>query len=211
VADRGLCVRLHARDRRDVLAYWAAIWIAVRDELILTGHGGNLTGTSSKARACAGLGQTTAPVSCSASYAGIRCSVRCGDARPNDGRGRDRDVTIVLQMCCTASPSGSSCGGSSRFGLPIACLLGILIALLPKQLVYTQVDSVIAPVALLVRRADRYLQRASHDGSAPLWVFLLINAAFRRGSCFERCAGRLALVSSRSPAGAGAGSSSLSR
>ena len=39
------------------------------------------------------------------------------------------------------------------FGLPIATLVGVLIILLPKQVSQTEVDSIIAPISLIVLSA----------------------------------------------------------
>jgi hypothetical protein len=57
--------------------------------------------------------------------------------------------------------------------------VGILIALLPKQLLYTEVDSIVAPIALLVLSALLwYFASTDRVGPRPIPIFLLVNAAF---------------------------------
>jgi len=63
--------------------------------------------------------------------------------------------------------------------VPVACLLGVLITLLPKQLNYTQADSVIAPLAVLILSTLLLYFSSERGGApAPFSAFLLVNAAF---------------------------------
>jgi hypothetical protein len=61
----------------------------------------------------------------------------------------------------------------------MACLLGVLIVLLPKQLNSTEVDSIVAPIVLLVLSAIVVMLSTTPRGEAPpVRAWLLVNAAF---------------------------------
>jgi hypothetical protein len=161
---------------RDLRSIYAA-------ELVVAGSGGNLTGGPAEgAHLVRGLGQTIAP------------GVVQWHRMPGYGwfcalaaiLGRTTDVieiamiAVALQVVLYSATVGVFVAVARRvFGLPIACLVGILIALLPKQLLYTEVDSIVAPIALLVVSALLwYFASADRTGPTPLSTFLLVNAAF---------------------------------
>jgi hypothetical protein len=89
-------------------------------------------------------------------------------------------VAVVLQVLLYGAAVGIFVGVASRvFSAPTACLLGVLIVLLPKQVNYTEVDSVIAPIALLVLSAIIVMLSTTPAGEPPPFrAWLLVNAAF---------------------------------
>jgi hypothetical protein len=89
-------------------------------------------------------------------------------------------VVILLQVILYSVSVGTFVGVARRvFDLHVACLLGVLITLLPKQLNYTEVDSIIAPISLIVLSALVIYLANTHAGKqSPFRVFLLVNAAF---------------------------------
>jgi hypothetical protein len=61
----------------------------------------------------------------------------------------------------------------------VACLLGVLIVLLPKQVNNTEVDSIVAPIVLLVLSAIIVTLSSTRAGDPPpVHAWLLVNAAF---------------------------------
>jgi len=89
-------------------------------------------------------------------------------------------IVIVLQVLLYSVAVGVFVHTAQRLLTPwMAWLLGVLIALLPKQLGYTQVDSIIVPIALIVLAALAVHLAAAQDGrDAALKHFLLVNLAF---------------------------------
>ena len=144
--------------------------------------GGNVTaGLYEGARLAQGLGQTIAP------------GVAQWHRMPGYGwfcaaaavLGRTTDVieiamiVVLLQVLLYSVAVGLFVSvARPLFGLPIATLVGVLIILLPKQVSQTEVDSIIAPISLLVLSAlVVHLSQPSDGGGPPLRAFLLVNAA----------------------------------
>jgi hypothetical protein len=161
---------------RDIRAMYGA-------EIIRSGNNGNLTGGLFEgSRLVQGLGETTAPDTVAwhrmPGY-GLFCGLAALLGRTTDVV-EIAMVVIVLQVLFYASAAGVFVAVARRaFGVPVACLLGVLIVLLPKQVNYTEVDSIIAPIALLVLSAIIVMLSATPAGEAPpVRAWLLVNAAF---------------------------------
>jgi hypothetical protein len=152
-------------------------------ELIASRFNGNLTGGLYEgSRLVQGLGQTTEPGTVPwhrmPGY-GLFCALAAVVGHTTDVV-EIAMVVVVLQVILYASAIGVFVAVARRpFGVPVACLLGVLIALLPKQLNYTQADSVIASLALLVLSAVLiYLGSETSGAPASCSAFVLVNAAF---------------------------------
>lgn len=152
-------------------------------ELVESGANGNLTGNLYLgARLLQGLGATEPPGIVQwhrmPGY-GLFCGLAAAIGRTTDIV--EIAVTvIVLQVLLYSVSVGVFVAAASRIFAPwIACLLGVLVTLLPKQLNYTQVDSIIAPMALVVA-ATLFIHLAATRGGErpPFRTFLLVNAAF---------------------------------
>ena len=88
-------------------------------------------------------------------------------------------ATIVLQVLFYAVALGCLAWAAGLLWSPPAVfILGLLIAVLPKQLGYAQVDSIIAPIALLVMASLCLRIKASADGPVRLWVDVLVHSTF---------------------------------
>ena len=87
---------------------------------------------------------------------------------------------VVVQVVLYAVCVGVFVATAPRlFGVFLTYLIGTMIVLLPKQLHYTQVDSIIAPVSVLVGTAlIVYLAETDPDEAPSLGMFLLVNAPF---------------------------------
>ncbi len=152
-------------------------------ELIASRFNGNLTGGLYEgSRLVQGLGQTTEPGMVPwhrmPGY-GLFCALAAVVGRTTDVV-EIAMVVVVLQVMLYAAAVGVFVAVARRsFGTPVACLLGVLITLLPKQLNYAQADSLIAPCSLLVLSALLvYLGAEREDRAAPFGAFVLVNAAF---------------------------------
>ncbi|MGH9143702.1 MAG: hypothetical protein ACRD2I_21410, partial [Vicinamibacterales bacterium] len=164
--------------------YWSSdIRAMYGAELVASRFNGNLTGGLYEgSRLVQGLGQTTEPGTVPwhrmPGY-GLFCAFAAVLGRTTDVV-EIAMVVVVLQVLLYAVAVGVFVGVARRpFGVPVACLLGVLIMLLPKQLNYTQADSIIAPVSLLLLSALLvYLGSETSGAPAPLGAFVLVNAAF---------------------------------
>ncbi len=153
------------------------------EELVRSGSGGNLTGGIYEGpRLVQGLGDTIDQgIVQWHRMPGTGCSPRSAAFL-----GRTTDVVeiamlvIVLQVLVYGVAVGVFVGVARRtFGVPMASLLGVLITLMPKQLNYTEVDSIIAPISLLLLSALLLHLAAERDGTpAPFRTFVVVNLAF---------------------------------
>jgi len=152
-------------------------------ELVESGANGNLTGNLYEgARLLQGLGATEPPGIVQwhrmPGY-GLFCGLAAAIGRTTDVVEIAMTV-IILQVLLYSVSVGAFVAAAGRLFAPwMACLLGMLVTLLPKQLNYTQVDSIIAPIALVVA-ATLLIHLAATRGGArpPLRTFSLANAAF---------------------------------
>jgi hypothetical protein len=152
-------------------------------ELVHSGANGNLTGGLYEgSRIRQGLGQTTEPDTVSwhrmPGY-GLLCAFAALIGRTTDVV-EIAMVVIVLQVLLYGAAVGIFVAAARRmFGVPMACLLGVLMVLLPKQVNYTEVDSIIAPICLLVLSAVVALMSTTSIREPPaVRAWLLLNAAF---------------------------------
>jgi hypothetical protein len=152
-------------------------------ELIASGFNGNLTGGLYEgSRLVQGLGQTTEPHTVPwhrmPGY-GLFCALAAVIGQTTDVV-EIAMVVVVLQVILYAAAVGVFVAVARRpFGVPVACLLGVLITLLPKQLNYTQADTIIASLALLVLSALLiYLGSETSSAPAPFSAFVLVNVSF---------------------------------
>ena len=152
-------------------------------ELIFSGPGTNLTGGLQEAsRLVQGLGQTIAPGFVQwhrmPGY-GLFCTLAALLFQTKD-LVEIAMAAIVLQVILFSVAVGIFVGVARRvFGVRMACLLGVLMTLLPKQLSYTAVDSIVAPISLLVLAALLVYQANTRTGEPPpFWTFLLVQVAF---------------------------------
>lgn len=180
-----LCVAVCVIDLGTMFSpYWSRdIRSMYGAELIASGFNGNLTGGLYEgSRLVQGLGQTTEPGTVPwhrmPGY-GWFCALAAVLGRTTDVV-QIAMVVVVLQVILYAVAIGVFVGVARRaFGVPVAGLLGMMITLLPKQLNYTQADSVIASVSLLVLSALLvYVASENSHGSAPFRAFVLVNGAF---------------------------------
>ena len=147
------------------------------------GGTGNLTGGLYEgSRIIQGLGQTVPPGIVPwhrmPGY-GLFCAVAAAVGRTTDVIDIAM-VAIALQVVLYSVTVGLFVLAAQRVFQPwMAWLLGLLIALLPKQLGNTQVDSIIAPMSLLVLTTLLvYLAQQNDEGQARFRTFLLVNGAF---------------------------------
>ena len=162
---------------RDLRSVYAA-------ELVHSGSDGNLTGGLYEgSRIVQGLGQTVPPGIVQwhrmPGY-GLFCALAAAVGRTTDVIDIAM-VVIALQVVMYSVAVGLFVFVAQRvFTSWLAWLLGVSIALLPKQVAYTQVDSIIAPISLLVLAALLvHLSGKSNDGhSTKFRTFLLVNGAF---------------------------------
>jgi hypothetical protein len=152
-------------------------------ELIRSGNNGNLTGGLYEgSRLVQGLGETTAPGVVAwhrmPGY-GLWCGLAALIGRTTDVV-EIAMVVILLQVLLYGAAVGIFVAVAWRlFGVPMACLLGVLIVLLPKQVNSTEVDSIVAPIVLLVLSAIVVMLSTTPRGEAPsVRAWLLVNAAF---------------------------------
>ncbi len=89
-------------------------------------------------------------------------------------------ATVFLQVLLYSIALGFFAWAAGRLWRPaVVWTVGLLIAMLPKQLGYTQVDSVIAPIALLVLAALCLRVDAQHEGRrVPLGVDGFVHLTF---------------------------------
>jgi hypothetical protein len=100
--------------------------------------------------------------------------------------GRTRDVidiaivVILLQALLYSAAVGVLVASAQPvFGVAVAWLLGVLLALMPKQVAQTQPDSLVVPIAVLGLAALLHVSAAQReDGSAPAGRVSLAIAAF---------------------------------
>src|SRR5207237_715096 len=152
------------------------------EQLIVSPLGGNVTGGLLEgSRLAQGLGQTIAPGFVQwhrmPGY-GWFCALASAIGRTSDLI-EIAMIVVVLQVVLYSAAVGFFVSVGRRvFGLPIATLIGVLIVLLPKQLSHTEVDSIVAPIALLVLTALLVGLSQSNDAATPsMRTFLLVNAA----------------------------------
>jgi hypothetical protein len=160
---------------RDVRSFYASEWLPFGPDSNLTG------GLYEGSRIVQGLGET------------VRDGVVQWHRMPGYGLfcafaafiGRTTDVieiaalVVVLQAVLYAAAAGVFVWAAQRVFTPwIAWLLGVLVAMLPKQLAYTQSDSIVVPIQLLVLSALLVYVAAERDGRATLRHFLWVNLAF---------------------------------
>jgi hypothetical protein len=152
------------------------------EELILSPLGGNVTGSLQEgSRLTQGLGQTIAPGFVQwhrmPGY-GWLCALAAVMGRTTD-MVEIAMIVVLLQVVLYSAAVGLFVSVGRRvFGLPIAASIGVLITLLPKQLNLTEVDSIIAPISLVVLAALLVSLSQSSDGATPsMRTFLLVNAA----------------------------------
>ena len=152
------------------------------EELIVSTFVGNVTGGLYEgARLAQGLGQTVAPGLAQwhrmPGY-GWFCAAAAVLGRTTDVI-EIAMIVVLLQVVLYSVAVGVFVSvARPMFGLPIATLIGVLIILLPKQLGQTEVDSVIAPVSLIVLSAlVVHLSQPDDGGAPPMWAVLLVNAA----------------------------------
>jgi hypothetical protein len=152
-------------------------------ELVHSGANGNLTGGLYEgSRILQGLGQTTEADTVSwhrmPGY-GLLCAFAGVVGRTTDVVEIAMVVILLQTLLYGAAVGIFVCVARRMFGVPIACLLGLLIALLPKQLNYTEVDSIIAPICLLVLSAIIALLATRPLRQPPsLRPWIVVNAAF---------------------------------
>jgi hypothetical protein len=152
-------------------------------ELIFSPPGTNLGGGLEEAsRLVQGLGQTVAPGFVQwhrmPGY-GLFCAVAALAGRTTDEVEIAMHV-IVLQVILYGVAVGLFVGVARRvFPLQLACLLGVLVTLLPKQLGLTAVDSVVASLSLILLAALLACFADSRTGEpVPLSAFLWVQIAF---------------------------------
>jgi hypothetical protein len=152
-------------------------------ELVESGSNGNLTGSLYVgSRLLQGLGATEPPGIVQwhrmPGY-GLFCGLAAAIGRTTDVVEIAMTV-IVLQVLLYTVSVGTFVAAAARVFAPwLACLLGVLVTLLPKQLHYTQVDSIATPIALLVAAALLMHLAATRVGEPwPFHTFLLVNLAF---------------------------------
>ena len=159
---------------RDLRSFYASEWLPIGPDSNLT------SGLYEGSRLVQGLGET------------VRIGMVQWHRMPGYGLfcgmaalvGRTSDVidiaanVILLQLLLFAAAAGLFVFAAQRMLPPwVAWLLGVLIAMLPKQLAYTQADSVIMPIQLLVLAALLVYLAAERDGSGTFTPFVLVNLA----------------------------------
>jgi len=88
-------------------------------------------------------------------------------------------ATVLLQVLFYAVALGCFAWAAGLLWPPQAVFtMGLLIALLPKQLAYTQADAIIAPIALLVMTSLCLRSKAPAHGRVRLWVDVLVHSTF---------------------------------
>ena len=88
-------------------------------------------------------------------------------------------ATVLLQVLFYAVALGCFAWAASLLWTPQAVFtVGLLIAFLPKLLGYTQVDAIIAPIALLVMTSLCVWVKAAQAGPVPLSVEVLVHSTF---------------------------------
>jgi hypothetical protein len=152
-------------------------------ETVESGHDGNLTGgLFVGARAYSDQGLTVGPGEVEwhrmPGY-GLFCAVAAALAGTTDVV-QFVAIVILLQVALYAVAVAVFVAVAPRvFSVGIAYLLGVLLMLLPKQLHYTQSDSLIAPIAILVSAALMvYLAETVERPRPRMSTFLLVNGAF---------------------------------
>jgi hypothetical protein len=140
-------------------------------ELETSGSTGNLTGgLYVGARVADGLGITVPPGVVEwhrmPGY-GLFCAAAAA-------LGRTRDVidiaivVILLQVLLYSIALGALVASAQPvFGVAVAWLLGVLLALLPKQVSQTQSDSLVVPIAVLSLASLLYLYAAERERPSP--------------------------------------------
>jgi hypothetical protein len=151
-------------------------------DLVLSGSDGNLTGgLAVGARFVQGLGLTFGPDRVEwhrmPGY-GVLCGLAALAGRTTD-LVEIAMVVVGVQLLLFGASIGVFIRAAGRLFSPgLACLLGILVALLPNHFFYTQNDSVVPPIALLALAAMAVYIAERGDGPPPLGAFVLVNAAF---------------------------------
>ena len=152
------------------------------EELILSPLGGNVIGSLQEgSRLAQGLGQTISPGFVQwhrmPGY-GWLCALAAVMGRTTDVV-EIAMIVVLLQVVLYSAAVGLFVSVGRRvFGLPIATLIAVLITLLPKQLNQTEVDSIIAPICLVVLTALLASLSQSRDGDTPsMRTFLVVNSA----------------------------------
>jgi hypothetical protein len=87
--------------------------------------------------------------------------------------------TVLLQVLFYSGALGFFVWAAGRLWRPaVVWTVGLLIAMLPKQLGYTQVDSIIAPIALMILGALCLRLAARQDGRPVARIDLLVHFLF---------------------------------
>jgi hypothetical protein len=153
------------------------------EQLSAAGSAGNLmTGLAEGARLIQHQGQTLAPGMVAwhrmPGY-GWFCALAALIARSTDVV-EIAMVTIILQAVFYSIAVGVFVRiAQPVLGVRVSSLLAVLFILLPKQLHYTQVDSIAAPLSLLVLSTLLCcLENVTRGEPVPMRVFLCVNGAF---------------------------------
>jgi hypothetical protein len=164
---------------RDLRSVYAA-------ELVRSGPDGNLTGGLYEgSRLVQGLGQTvpsgpggTVQWHRMPGY-GLFSAVAAAIGRTTDLI-EIAMLVIVLQLIVYSASLGIFMVAAQRVFAPgIAWLMGVSLAILPKQIANTQVDAIVAAIALLVMAALlTYLAEEQERGTAAFRTYCLVNLAF---------------------------------
>jgi hypothetical protein len=160
---------------RDLRSFYASEWLPMGPDSNLTG------GLYEGSRLVQGLGETVRPGFVQwhrmPGY-GLFCAFAALIGRTTDVI-EIAAIVIALQVVLYAIATGVFVYAAQPvFGPWVAWLLGVLIALLPKQLAYTQVDSIIVPIQLLVLAALLPYLSAERDEGAAFGRFLWMSLAF---------------------------------
>jgi hypothetical protein len=162
---------------QDLRSYYASEWLPIGPDSNLTG------GLYEGARLVQGLGETVRPGVVQwhrmPGY-GLFCALAAAIGPTTDVIEIAATV-ILLQLLFYSVATGIFVAAAQRVFTPrVAWLLGVLIALLPKQLGYTQPDSIIVPIQLLVLAAIlvHLADESEPRGQPTSRAFLLVNLAF---------------------------------
>jgi hypothetical protein len=160
---------------RDLRSYYASEWLPIGPDSNLTG------GLYEASRLLQGLGLTVRPDVVQwhrmPGY-GLFCAFAAAAARTTDVI-EIASAVVVFQVLLYAIAAGVLVFAAQRLFRPwVALLIGVLIALLPKQLSHTQGDSIIVPILLLVLAALLAHLAAERDSRVTFRHFLWVNLAF---------------------------------
>jgi hypothetical protein len=160
---------------QDLRSYYASEWLPMGPDSNLTG------GLSVGSRLVQGLGATVRPDTVQwhrmPGY-GLFCALGAVIGRTTDVI-EIAAIVVLLQILFYSVATGIFVAAAQRVFTPwVAWLLGVMILQLPKQLGYTQPDSIIVPIQLLVLAAILVHLAEEDRGQPTLRAFLLVNLAF---------------------------------